>query len=783
MRLRSVLTILAVTAVGWHLSRSAPQAAPPEAAPPAGKPAFVDQIAPLVAKYCVNCHGPTRQSAGLALHKFTDDASVLGNRKVWLKVIDQLEAQAMPPEDKKQPTADERNRMIAWLKQELVKSDCNGPRDPGKVTIRRLNRAEYNNTIRDLLGVDFQPANDFPSDDVGYGFDNIGDVLSMPPLLLEKYLAAAEKAAEKAIISDTAPKSVKQHFAARELNCTLPTKDSLKKGRYYLYSNGEVSTKFTFPAAGEYVLRAKAGGEQAGPDPTRMAFRVDGKEVKVVDVTALKDAPKDYTATIKVEAGERKIGVAFVNDYFNDKDPDPKKRGDSNLYVDWLEVESPTKIGPVIPDSHKKLFAAGDKAKSEDEKAAAILTEFTRKAFRRPVTDAEAEKFVKFAKSARTSGETFERSIQLGVQAVLVSPHFLFRVELDREPTNPDAHPISDFELATRLSYFLWSSMPDEELFGLAKKGELRKPGVIDAQVKRMLKDPKAKALTENFAGQWLQLRNLAGFAPDGRMFRGFGSLRPLMVKETELFFEYVVREDRNIMEFIDADYTFVNERLARHYSIPNVKGEDFQKVKLTDSLRGGLLTQASILTVTSNPTRTSPVKRGKWILENILGTPPPPPPPDVPELNEGKDGVLTGSLRQRMEQHRSKTMCASCHQKMDPLGFAFENFGVTGEYRTKDGNFDIDPAGTLPDGKTFKGPKELKQILTAKDELFRKCLSEKLLTYALGRGVEDEDRCHVDKISSVAAKNGNTFTAMVTEIVKSEPFQLRRGNRGAAKP
>jgi hypothetical protein len=408
------------------------------------------------------------------------------------------------------------------------------------------------------------------------------------------------------------------------------------------------------------------------------------------------------------------------------------------------------------------------------------LTEFARRAFRRPATAEEIDRLVGLVELAEKNGDSYEKGLQLALEAVLVSPHFLFRIELDPDPNNPDAvHPINDFELATRLSYFLWSSMPDDELLGLAEKGTLRKDGSLETQVKRMLKDPKARALVENFAGQWLQLRNLNTAAPDPGVYPAFDdALRTAMVKETELFFEAVMKEDRSILDFVDANYTFVNERLARHYGIPGVKGDAFRRVELPGGQRGGVLTQASILTLTSNPTRTSPVKRGKWILENLLGTPPPPPPPDVPELKEGKEVVLTGSLRQRMEQHRAKAECAVCHDKLDPLGFGFENFDGIGGWRTRDGAFDIDPSGVLPDGKSFKGPAELRAILKGRSSEFCRCLSEKMLTYGLGRGLEYYDKCAVDEIAAKVAKGQYRFSALVLAVVESDPFLNRRGKR-----
>jgi hypothetical protein len=420
------------------------------------------------------------------------------------------------------------------------------------------------------------------------------------------------------------------------------------------------------------------------------------------------------------------------------------------------------------------------------------LTRFATRAYRRPATKAEVDRLVKLASSAGERGESWEAGIQLAFQAVLVSPKFLFRVELDDRPDSAEPHPIDEYQLASRLSYFLWSSMPDEELLSLAGKKALA--ANLDAQVRRMLKDPKADALVENFALQWLQLRRLKTFSADPKLFPNFTEeLRSAMLKETELFFAAVVREDRSILDLIDADFTFLNEPLARHYGIADtagnwmgqkatrpggrpLRGQDFVRVSLPHKLRGGLLTQASVLTVTSNPTRTSPVKRGRWVLEQLLGTPPPPPPPDVPELAEGEKAVLTGSLRQRMEQHRAKAACAACHARMDPLGFAFENYNAIGAWRDRDGAFPVDSSGVLPDGSSFKGPAELKGILKEKKDLFARCLSEKLLTYALGRGPEPYDRPALDKIQTALEADGHRFSTLVIEITRCFPFRMRRG-------
>jgi mono/diheme cytochrome c family protein len=601
------------------------------AAPHEAKLTFARDVAPLINRYCGKCHGPTKPKGSVSLTNFTDDASVLKQRAVWESVSDNLRSWEMPPPGKPRPSAEELETIYAWLDAVVFQIDCQGVKDPGRVTIRRLNRAEYNNTIRDLVGIRFQPANDFPQDDVGYGFDNIGDVLSLPPLLMEKYLTAAEKVVEQVLLS---------------------------------------------------------------------------------------------------------------------------------------------------PEARKRVFIVGTQ---NEESARQILERFAGRAYRRPLRGDELNRLMRFVEMAERDRAGFETGIGLAMQAVLVSPHFLFRVEIDPKPDDPKAiHPISQYELASRLSYFLWSSMPDDELFELASKKTLREPDVLEKQVRRMLHDPRARALVDNFAGQWLQLRTLKEFKPDPDLFPTFDEkLRSAMLQETELFFANLVREDRSIVDFIDADYTFVNERLAKHYGLSGVQGEQFRRVSLTGTPRGGILTQAAVLSVTSNPTRTSPVKRGKWILDNILGTPPPPPPPGVEELKDDKQAALSGSLRQRTEQHAVNPNCASCHQRMDPLGFGFENFDAIGAWRERDGKHAIDSTGTLPSGQSFKGPAQLRAILKTRQVAFTRCLGEKLLTYALGRGVERYDRCALDEIIKGAAKDNYKFSRLVVEIVKSDPFLKRRGKGG----
>ncbi|HEY2147916.1 MAG TPA: DUF1592 domain-containing protein, partial [Pirellulales bacterium] len=522
-------------------------------------------------------------------------------------------------------------------------------------------------------------------------------------------------------------------------------------------------------------------GEKSGDDLPRMVVRMDDKEVKAFDVKIERMPPTNYECTTHVAAGEHRLAIAFTNEY---RDPNAKDdiRRDRALTVSKLEVDGP--LGPLpfeaMPESHRKLLLAplkaGASSEERTEAARKIIRRFADRAFRRPAKEGEIDRLMKLWSMSDNDGESFERSIQLALEAALVSPHFLFRVEAD-PADGKSKRALDDYELATRLSYFLWSSMPDDELFALCKKGTLRKDGNLEAQVRRMLKDPKSQALVDNFAGQWLQTRRIAAIAPDKTVFPDFDeSLRADMQKETELFFLHVMNENRSVLEFLDADYTWANERLAKFYGISGISGDEFRKVPLAGTHRGGLLTEASILLITSNPGRTSPVKRGKWVLETLLGAPPPNPPPNVPALPDDKKAPLTGTLRQRMEQHRADPICASCHKTMDPLGFGLENFDAVGRWRTKDGSEPIDASGLLPGGRKFDGVEGLRGILKARKDEFARCLAEKMLTYALGRGLEDFDDAAVDQIAHAAAKNDYRFSAFAIEIARSAPFQLRRG-------
>ncbi len=735
--------------------------------------------AAFLSRHCVTCHGTAKPKGDVSLNGTVDEAVLLKDRKKWASVVQQIESGEMPPKEKPRPSAAEQDAFVKALHEVYDRADGNAKPDPGRVTARRLNKVEYNNTIRDLLGVDFNASEDFPSDDIGYGFDSIGDVLTLSPVLMERYLAAAETIANRAITL-RAVKPPDRHMSAMYLE---PSNGP--KGRFRPItasgSKGALFNSFVLTMDGEHILRVRCYGKKAGDEPVKLALLMDGKELKSFDVKATEEKkPETLEARVVLPAGSHRGEVRLVKEFKNDKE-------ERTLFIESMSLEGPLDTRPAF---HRKLVAAGAKPATRTRDG---LTPFVSRAYRRPATKDEIDRLVKLVEAAEAGGESWEAGMQLAVQAVLVSPKFLFRIE-QQSSAAKDGNPVAlnDYQLASRLSYFLWSSMPDDDLFALAAKSQLGAD--MDVQVKRMLRDPKAKALVDNFFMQWLQLRRLKSVQPDPKSFPNFNDrVREAMMQETWLFLNEIIREDRSILDLLDGKFTYLNGQLANFYGIKDTKGstwgdknpvaggskipwEQYVRVELpANSDRGGLLTHGSVLTVTSNPTRTSPVKRGRWILEQILGTPPPPPPPDVPELDM-KKGELKGTLRQRMEQHRANPACANCHAKMDPIGFAFENFDAIGAYRFQDSGSNIDSSGILPDGKKFKGPSELKQILREKKELFGRCLAEKMLIYAIGRGTEHYDKRAIDRISTNVAKADYKLSALVIEVVNSEPFRLRRG-------
>lgn len=722
----------------------------------AGASPFEAHIRPLLQKYCFDCHEGDQAEGGITLEAYREADAKTVDRAAWQKVLRQLEGRAMPPADAEQPTPDDLQSMIAWLKSEALQPDCSQGERPGRVTIRRLNREEYNNTVCDLLHVSVRPADDFPSDDIGFGFDTIGDVLTLPPVLLERYIDAADAIARAAIAST---------------DIDVASTYTLPGG--VLSSNGDLDREFTVDSDGDYALRVSVWGDQAGPEPPLMTIAVDGKQKRKLKVPNERSAPEEHEIRIRLPTGKHTVRITFHNDFYDAK---AKKKKDRNLHVGGVTIVGPIGVLPTeLPESHTRFFTQPIPIDADIHDQTDIFTKLIRplasRAFRRRATEDEIEGLSLVFFGARDRGETVERATQMALAAMLVSPSFLFRIEASPSPGT--SRSLDDFEIASRLSYFLWSSMPDNDLFRAAVRGELRSPEQVVAQARRMLRDPKAVALARNFGGQWLGLRGLDEIDPNPTLFPNFDTeLRGAIRRETELFFEHVVREDRSILEFLDADYTFVNERLARHYEIAGITGDVFQKVSLDPRRRGGLLGHASILTVTSNPTRTSPVKRGKWILENLFAAPPPEPPANVPELADDKSDQLTGTLRQRMEQHRSDPACATCHKLMDPIGFGLENYDAIGAWRTSDGDTEIDASGELPDGRGFRGPSELRSVLAQRKDEFRRCFIEKMLTYGLGRGLEYYDACAVERIAAVSAAADDRISVVIAEIVTSPAFR-----------
>ena len=739
---------------------------------------FKKTIKPLLTRYCIDCHGKEEPEGELSLATFTDEASAKKDAKTWEKVMNVLKLGTMPPPDyDPMPTRQEKQFIIGWVDVTFHQVDCNLGYDPGRVTLRRLNRNEYNNTIRDLIGIEGDFSKDFPSDDVGYGFDNMGDVLSLPPLLMEKYLTAAEHITEAAIAGNPLQKK-KQTIYANKLE---RSGSASRQGDWISISSaGSATGRFQFPASGDYRVTIDAQADQAGKELAKIGLFIGSKKLKTIDVQGDRK-PKKYAVTIHAEKGMGKIQARFLNDYYNPRARDRRQR-DRNLSVRSISIEGPFHKNPYahLSKTHQQIiFSRPSSTKKLKVAAREVMRKFATRAYRRPVKEDELDRLVRLIDTTVKQGETYEQGVQLAMQAVMISPYFLFRVEVDEHPNNPDKkHTLSDYELASRLSYFIWSSMPDERLIKLAAENKLHQPHVLKTEVNRMLKDKRSQALVNNFFAQWLNLRTLDEVQPDKKLFGRFdNNLRKAMRRETELFAEQIIKENRSIIEFLNADYSFMNEQLAKHYGINNVKGNHFRKVKLS-AQRRGVLTQASILTLTSESTRTSPVKRGNWILLNILGETPPEPPAVVPPLDKAMKALPNASLKEQLALHSTDPACAICHNVMDPLGFGLENYDAIGHWREKDGKHLIDAAGKLPSGETYTGAVEMVKILSQQEEDFSRTITRKLLTYALGRGLSPYDRCVVNDVTIEMKKNEYRFETLVTSIVLSKPFLMRRGER-----
>jgi hypothetical protein len=752
---------------------------------------FRDQVEPILAERCFGCHGNGIKKGNVTLDDFPSDESILSRKELWNSVLKNVRAGLMPPAGKPKPSADELRTLETWIKRGAFDLDPSDP-DPGRITLRRLNRVEYRNTIRDLMGIDYRTDEEFPADDSGYGFDNVGDVLSVSPLLLEKYMQAAES-----IVASAVP-TVARVIQVRSIT------GSERRGEFgrgsgeshSLYKPAKISRAFTIEKSGGYklVLEVSTRGQfNFDPGKAKVTLRLDDKEL-MLDEYDWGTGRKTLEFPVDFQAGDHSLSFEL-----EPLTPVEKRQTDVTFRLSAARLVGPLAESDwVRPDNFSRFFDRDDPISPEPRRdyAREVLQRFASKAYRRPVDARTLDRLVRIAEEAYSSpGKNFAQGVGQAMIAVLASPRFLFRIEGSEPATSARGFALVDeYSLASRLSYFLWSTMPDDELMALANRGELRKN--LQGQVKRMLADGRSEQLVKNFTGQWLQSRDFDNFPIQARVIlRADGlprmvdddvfELKRSMKQETEAYFGYMLREDRPILELIDSDYAFVNGPLAKLYGIPDVNGREVHKVRLPEgSPRGGILTQAGVLMITSNPGRTSAVKRGNFILENILGTPTPPPPPDIPALEEALKGIKDRepTMREVMEVHRADAMCAACHNRMDPLGLAFENYNAMGFWRDQEKKQPIDASGKLVTGRAFKDARELKQILKTEYKLdVYRCLTEKMMTYALGRGPEYQDVETVDQVVDRVEREGGKLSTIVYALIESSPFQKRRDQAAIA--
>ena len=735
-------------------------------------------------RFCVTCHNARLHTAGLQLDTADVDHAG-GNAAVWEKVLHKLRTREMPPPGVPHPDNVTYDSLANYLETALDQAAEARP-NPGRPAAYRLNRFQYANAIRDLIALDIDSASLLPGDDSGYGFDKVGDVLTVSPMLLERYLSAAGKISRSAVGDPSLSATSTEYQIPPATLQSERESDDLPIG-----SRGGIAVRHHFPLDAEYVIQVRL---QRGKDATtilgisrqrQLDIRLDGARTKLFTVggqgraeaeNAQGESDDGLEVRIPVKAGPHLVAATFLKDTVKPEGV-LDTAGNQAFFegVGSISIAGPYAAkGPGDTPSRRKIFMCRPRRPEEEEACATkIITTLARRAYRRPISKDEIAGLMIPYKSASDHGG-FEEGIRLALQRILVSPGFLFRIEVDPAKATPgSAYRVSDAELASRLSFFLWSSIPDDELLNLAERGKLKEPEVLEQQIKRMLADSRANTLVSNFVGQWLYLKNIEAVLPDPTAFPDFDeNLRVAFARETELFFESMLREDRSLLDLLRADYTFLNERLARHYGIPGIHGSQFRRVTLTNEERKGLLGQGSVLTVTSYPNRTSPTLRGKWLLENLLGSPPPPPPPNVPSLKEDKDVSLL-TMRQRMERHQASPVCSSCHSRMDPLGFALENFDGLGRWRAG-----IDSSGVLPDGTKIDGPVGLRNVLLSKKDEFVTTATERLLTYALGRGVEAFDMPAIRKIVRDAGSGDYRWSSLIMGIVKSLPFQMRRAQQ-----
>ena len=748
-------------------------------------------------RYCVACHNRRTLAGGLALDA-VDLARVGGQAERWEKVLQKLRTRAMPPPGRPRPAAAVYDAFGAWLERSLDQWAADHP-DPGRPAIHRLNRLEYANAVRDLLHLEVDGQALLPADDLAYGFDNNADVLTVAPGLFARYLSAARTVSRLAVGDPAIERDVVRYPVSPLLVQDGRMSDDLPFG-----SRGGAAVRHHFPRDGDYELRIELRPNRGRTEPQQIDVRLDGERVALLRAGRWPEgapagappsaASEGLAVRFPARAGTRLVSVSFRDRAMVPEGVAPARlplwtfstgRGYvERMALDAFEIEGPWGVdeaagaAPAATAAARRIFLCEPRSAADEETCATRIVEtLARRAFHRPVTDDDVQPLLAFYREGREEGG-FRAGVRRALESILVDPEFLFRIERDPPgAASATAYRLSGVELAARLSFFLWASIPDDELLAAAVAGRLSDPQVLEAQVRRMLADERAETLVTSFAAQWLHLRRMRTVAPDVNAFPAFDeNLREALIRETELFVGSQLRDDRSVVELLTADYTFVNERLARHYGIPGVYGSRFRRVTWNDDRRRGLLGQGSILTVTSLATRTSPVVRGKWILENMLGAPPPPPPPDVPELPEPSEGAETASLRARLEAHRANPVCSACHARMDPLGFALENFDAVGRWRETDaGGAPIDASGALPDGAVFDGLPALRGVLLDRRAEFVATVAEKLLTYAIGRGIEHRDRPAVRAVVREAARDDYRWSSVVLGVVRSLPFQMRR--------
>ena len=718
----------------------------------------------LVQHHCFRCHNPEKKKGKVDLESFASAKAPLKNIKLWRHALNMAEERTMPPDGKKQPTEQERQDIIAWLQGSLEDSYALMPDDPGKTVVRRLNRTEYENTLNELLHIDEAHGADIPLESVGYGFDNIAELLNVPPLLMEKYLATARAAVDKAIWDDPSPK-MDMRIGSDEF-VKVGGAGHIQAQSAGLYSNGSIRTDFNIQLEGKYKLRINAYGTQAGNEPVKAEIKLDGKLLKIIDIKNEEYSPGNFDLEVNLAKGKRTLDIAFINDYY-----DGAKKKDRNFFLKWVSLNGP--MGQIkLPLSHTALVKLSLEDKnSEEMNAIKNIKDFLERAYRSKVSDEQLSRYVNLYSKVRKGGRSPYQSLKTAYMAALVSPNFLFRLESKPEKISP----VNDYELAVRLSYFLTSTMPDDQLLALASKNLLSQPAVYKQEIERLLSSKKLMNFSENFSGQWLMLRSLDRLHPDMKKFPEWNEdLKDSMKNEAVTLFHSILAKNESIKKFIHNDEIFVNETLAKHYGIPNISGANFRAVKAPES-RGGILTMSSTLAVTSMPARTSPVKRGKWILDEILGTPPPEPPADVSPLEETEKVNPNLSLRKKLELHRADEGCASCHRIMDSFGFCLENFNPLGKWRDTEDGKPIETGGELPDGTKLTDLKSLQQYIISKEDKFAEHLITKLLIYATGRGTEESDYKTIAAIVAKTKDSGYRFQDIIIEICNSVPFRMKR--------